>query len=83
MWKKKKVPKFEGTLEKQRAHWAAFLEYKDSETYKQRSARNKANAAKKIYHHNLGPDGYDGKEPGWAKAEAELRAKNLDRKSVV
>ena len=28
---KNKVPDFTGALERQRAHWKAFLEYKDSE----------------------------------------------------
>jgi len=75
--KDKKVPKFEGTLEKQRAHWDSFLEYKNSEIAKQRSEKNKENAAKKKYHHKLGPGGYGSAEPKWAKAEAELRKKGV------
>ena len=51
---KKKAPDFTGTLERQRAHWKAFLQYKDSELSQQRSKTNKLNAAKKKYHHKLG-----------------------------
>ena len=82
IWKeykeKGKIPKFESTLlEKQRGHWDAFLEYKNSETYMERSKKNKANAAQKKYHHNMGPTGYAGNEPKWEAAEAQLRLKEL------
>ena len=36
-----------GPLEKQQVHWPEFLEMKKSEVFKQRSAKNKENAAKK------------------------------------
>ena len=49
-----KAPDFIGTLERQQAHWDSFLEYKNSELAKQRSKKNKDNAAKKKYHHKMG-----------------------------
>ena len=75
--KDKKAPDFTGTLERQRAHWDAFLEYKDSELAKERSAKNKENAAKKKYHHNMGPGGYRTAEPKWDQAEAAMRDKGV------
>ncbi len=51
--KDKKAPNFTGTLERQRAHWDSFLEYKNSEVAKQRSEKNKENATKKKYHHKM------------------------------
>ena len=67
---KKKVPDFTGTLERQRPHWKAFLEYKGSEKAKERSEKNKENAAKKKYHHRMGAGGYISAEPKWGKIEA-------------
>jgi hypothetical protein len=52
--KKKKVLVFEGHLAKQTNHWKAFKEYKESEDAKNLSEKNKKNAEKKKYHHNLG-----------------------------
>ena len=43
----RKTPVFKGTLENQRAHWDDFVKFKDSELSKERSRKNKANAAKK------------------------------------
>jgi hypothetical protein len=37
-----------------RDHWDAFLEYKESELDKLRSAKNKINVVKKKYHHMMG-----------------------------
>ena len=45
------APKFEGYLAKQKAYWDAFVKYKQSEDATEKSTRNKANAAKKKYHH--------------------------------
>ena len=45
---KRKTPEFTGTLEKQREHWDDFVKFKDSELSKERSIKNKANAAKKM-----------------------------------
>jgi hypothetical protein len=70
---KQKAPDFTGTLERQRPHWKAFLEYKESEIAKERSKKNKENAAKKKYHHNMGAGGYISAEPKWARIEADLR----------
>ena len=75
--KKERVPIFEGPLEKQRQHWPSFLAYKQSEEGKERSAKNKANAAKKIYHHTMGPGGYRIALPKFAKLEADLRAQGI------
>ena len=44
----RKTQVFEGTPEKQSAHWDDFVEFKDSEIAKERSRINKANAAKRI-----------------------------------
>ena len=74
---KKKVPDFTGTLERQRAHWPAFLQYKNTAEAKERSAKNKLNAAKKIYNHKLGGGGYVAAEPKWDRIEAALRAKGI------
>ena len=43
----RKTPVFEGTLEKQSAHWDDFVKFKESELSKERSRINMANAAKK------------------------------------
>ena len=72
-----KASEFTGTLERQRAHWDAFLEYKDSELAKERSAKNKENAAKKKYHQKMGPGGYRTAEPKWDQAEAAMRDKGV------
>ena len=69
----KQPPEFSGTLESQRNHWDAFLEYKDSEKAKEKSAQNKENAKKKKYHHKLGGGGYKSAEPKWDQIEAEMR----------
>ena len=42
-----------------------------------RCQRNKKNAAKKKYHHNLGQGGYTSAMPKWDKKEAELREKGV------
>ena len=44
----RKTPVFEGTLEKQSAHWDDFVKFKDSELAKERSRINKKNAEKRI-----------------------------------
>src|SRR5664279_1671686 len=75
--KKERVPICEGPREKQRQHWPSFLAYKQSEEGKERSAKNKANAAKKIYHHTMGPGGYRIALPKFAKLEADLRAQGI------
>ena len=48
----RKTPEFKGTLEKQREHWPAFMKFKESELSKERSRKNKANAAKR--HSSIG-----------------------------
>ena len=77
-WQSKmKAPDFTGTLERQRPHWKAFLEYKGSEKAKERSKKNKENAAKKKYHHKMGAGGYRSAEPKWDQAEADIRGKGI------
>ena len=75
--KNKKAPDFSGTLERQRDHWKSFLEYKESVLAKERSKKNKINAAKKIYHHKMGPGGYISAEPKWGADEAAMREKGI------
>src|SRR5664279_1705678 len=48
-----------------------------SEEAKQRSAKNKENAAKKLYHHALGTGGYKSVVPKWDQTEAALFAKGI------
>jgi len=55
---KKKTPEFTGALVKAKDHWDAFVKFKESEEAKERSRKNKINAAKKKCHHRLGPGGY-------------------------
>src|SRR4051812_35164418 len=68
----RKTPEFKGTLEKQREHWPAFVKFKESELSKERSRKNKANAAKKMQFHRLGPGGYAVAMPKWDKSEQEM-----------
>ena len=75
--KKGEVPVFGGTLEKQKHYWNAFVQYKESDLAKKRSATNKANAGLKIYHHKTGGGGYAGCEPKWAAQEAELKKRKI------
>jgi hypothetical protein len=51
----RKAPEFTGPNENMRDHWDSFVEYKDSKLGKLRSAKNKKNATKKVYHHTMGP----------------------------
>ena len=68
----RKTPVFEGTLEKQSAHWDDFVKFKDSELSMERSRINKANVAKKDKFHKLGPGGYAVGMPKWDKSEKEM-----------
>ena len=77
MGREKKAPDFTGTLERQRAHWEAFLQYKDSELGECREKKNKENAGKKKYHHKLGGGGYVSAEPKWDLIEAAMREKGI------
>jgi hypothetical protein len=65
----KQTPEFKGTLEKARDHWDAFMKFKESELAQERSRQNKINAAKKKWHHTLGPGGYQVALPKWDLAE--------------
>jgi hypothetical protein len=48
--KNKTTPEFTSPLQKQRDHWEAFVQYKELAVASERSRKNMANAAKKIYH---------------------------------
>jgi hypothetical protein len=74
---KGKTPTFKKSQERLRGQWPAFVAYKESEKAKERSAKNKINAAKKAYHHSLGTGGYQTAIPKWEKLEADLRAKGI------
>ena len=65
------------SLERHRAHWDSFVEYKNSELARQRSEKNKENAKKKIYHHKMGTGGYRTAEPKWDQTEAAMREKGI------
>ena len=69
----RKTPEFKGTLEKQREHCPAFVKFKESELAKERSRKNKANAAKKTQFHRLGPGGYVVAMPKWDKPSKRWR----------
>jgi len=75
--KKDKTPDFTGAYEKIKPFWADFVKYKKSEDALIRSAKNKENAAKKIYHHTMGQAGYKGSMPKWEKLENDLLAKGV------
>jgi hypothetical protein len=68
----KQTPAFKGTLEKARAYWEAFVQFKESEEAKERSRINKINAAKKKWHHTLGPGGYQVGRPKWDLVEEQM-----------
>ena len=55
---KNKTPDFNGQYEKLKDDWPEFVRQKKSEHFKEISRKNKDNAAKKQYHHILGPGGY-------------------------
>ena len=74
---KDKTPDFDHGYEKIRDYWEEFVTYKKSEEALQKSETNKANAAKKKYHHTMGPAGYAFSMPKWEKLEADLLAKGI------
>ena len=74
---KDKTPDFDHGYEKIRDYWEEFVTYKKSEEALQKSETNKANAAKKKYHHTMGPAGYAFSMPKWDKLEADLLAKGI------
>ena len=86
-WKKKlynnfvkveKTPDFtQGGYAKLRHQWEDFVEYKTSEKAKERSRINTENAAKKLYHHNMGPAGYAGCMPKWDALEVNYIAAGI------
>jgi hypothetical protein len=86
IWKKRlytdfilqdKTPDFDHGYEKIRDEWDEFVAYKKSEEAMEKSKINKANAAKKKYHHTMGPGGYAGSMAKWEKLEADLLAKGI------
>ena len=73
----KQAPEFTGALEKIKHDWPAFVAYKESCSAGARSTINKANDAKKTYHHRLGTGGYKTAVPKWEAFEAELLANGI------
>nr|ABA96332.1 transposon protein, putative, CACTA, En/Spm sub-class [Oryza sativa Japonica Group] len=63
---------------KLRDHWDAFVAYKTGAQGQAQIEKNKANAAKKKYHHRLGSGGYGKAIPKWDKLEAELIARGIE-----
>ena len=53
------------------------MAYKKSEEAQIKSEINKANAAKKMYHHTMGPGGYAFGMPKWDKLEADFLLKGI------
>ena len=74
---KNKTPDFDKGYEKIKDYWEEFVAYKKSEEALEKSAKNKANAALKMYHHTMGPGGYAYNIPKWEKLEAEYLAKGI------
>ena len=79
---KGKTPEFIGVNEKLKAQWEEFVEYKNSQEFKNRSEKNKENASKKKYHHNMGSGGYARVEPMMDKDEEELLAKDVQPETL-
>ena len=75
---KKEMPVLEGHLAKQANHWKAFKEYNESQNAKDLLEKNKKNAEKKKYQHNLGPGGYESAMPKWDRKEQELLDKGIE-----
>jgi len=74
---KKKTPTFKGTYEKMKDQWEEFKAYRESRRAQERSEINKKNAAKKKYHHIMGPGGYRNAVPKWIAMEEALIAKGI------
>ena len=53
------------------------MKYKTSEKAKERSRINTENAAKKVYHHNMGPAGYADCMPTWDALEVNYIAAGI------
>ena len=80
LWAKYKTvdPDFsEEKLVKIRDHWEEFKAYKKSDAAVARSNINKANAANKVHHHNLGTGGYRSAIPKWLALEDKIFAKDI------
>nr|CAE04200.2 OSJNBa0011E07.9 [Oryza sativa Japonica Group] len=59
-------------------HIDAFVAYKTGAQGQAQIEKNKANAAKKKYHHRLGSGGYGKAIPKWDKLEADLIARGIE-----
>jgi hypothetical protein len=71
------TPEFKDAHEGLRQQWPDFVNYKQSSEAKAKSAKNKENAKKKIYHHKLGPGGYRTAVPKWQAMEADLKKREI------
>src|SRR3954466_11963525 len=74
---KKKTPNFKGVNEKLREQWPDFVQYKQSDKAKPKSAKNALHAAQKKYHHKMGTCGYKSAVPRWETMEKEMRARGV------
>jgi len=73
--KEGKVPDF-NKFPKYRGHWKTFLSYKQSAEGMSLAEKNRHNASKKEYHHNLGPGGYKKAQEKWDQMEAEFERRH-------
>lgn len=58
-------------------HWNEFVAYKTGVVGQAKMTKNKANAAKKKYHHHLGSGGYSTAMPKWEEMEAGLMERGI------
>jgi hypothetical protein len=86
LWQKyqqtNKVPTFKGHLSKHANNWKEFQKFKESENSKALSAKKKKNAVNKVYHHHLGPGGYETAMPKWDKQEQEIIARGIQPEPI-
>ena len=73
----KEPEEWTGPMVKQRQHWPQFLAMKQSTVFKKWSEMNKANAAKKKYHHMMGTGGYRTFAPLWQAIEDDMRSRGV------
>nr|AAT38099.1 unknown protein [Oryza sativa Japonica Group]AAV31395.1 putative hydroxyproline-rich glycoprotein [Oryza sativa Japonica Group] len=71
------TPNFD-VFPKLRDQWDEFVAYKTGQQGQAMMARNKENAAKKMYHHHLGSGGYSVAMPKWEEMEASLIERGIE-----
>src|SRR3954469_3747808 len=80
---KKKTSDFKGVNEKLREQWPDFVQYKQSDKAKAKSAQNALNAANKKYHHKMGTGGYKSAIPKWETMEKDMRARGFTPRGIL